>query len=165
MFIKILIHTNTVRQELPVFEVSPTCSAKEVFSEIIRQLEVYGFEDINRDVLFSENGTPISKENILDFVTHGSLCVIYRNILAPYGAHNYDFHEGIRYFFHSSEKCHLKEPHIHAEYDHQEIKISLTDFSVIGRFSKRTKMNVAINYVKEHIDDLLIKWANWVSHN
>ena len=60
---------------------------------------------------------------------------------------------GIRYFYHTKELRHL--PHIHAEYQGDELSIEILTFKVKGKFKNRKKQNEAVLYVKRNRDDLL----------
>ncbi len=164
MIVKIFINTNFIRDELTTVEINSDCSAEELLFAIKNKLKDNGLHVTNTNLL-SDNGDTITKENILNFVVDNTLLVVYKSIIVPYGAHYYDFFDGIEYYFHSSEKCHLKYPHIHAKYNSEEITINLNNFSVAGQFSNRPKMNTAIKYVKKNIKSILVKWHKWVSHN
>lgn len=161
MIVKIFIDTNSVRNETSI-EINSDCSAEELLLTIKDELENKGLYVSNGNLL-SDNGCKITNENILQFVVDKILIIKYRNIVTPNGAKFYDYFKGINYFFHSSETQHLNYPHVHAKYNGEVISISLTNFTVVGRFSNKQKMNQAIKYVIKHKEDLMEKWHQWVS--
>ena len=65
----------------------------------------------------------------------------------------YATHRGIKYLVHSNESAHT--PHIHAQYSGDEISISLLDYSVEGMFKNKKKAKDAVEYVREHREDMI----------
>lgn len=85
--------------------------------------------------------------------------IYYADVVAPQNAVEVSRENGIRYFFHSSEKPHSHFPHVHAEYAGEEICIGLKDCSIAeGRFESRKREKEAVVFVKGNIDEL---WKTW----
>lgn len=85
--------------------------------------------------------------------------IYYADVVAPQNAVEFRRENGIRYFFHSSEKPHSHFPHVHAEYAGEEICIGLKDCSIAeGRFESRKREKEAVVFVKGNIDEL---WKTW----
>ncbi len=91
----------------------------------------------------------ISSENTLDLVVS--------NVIAPEGAQLVArLSGGVDLIFHKNEKNH--SPHIHAKYAEEKVSIGLTKpFKIKGKM-KRQKLEIALEYVRENLDDLLSKW-------
>lgn len=85
--------------------------------------------------------------------------ITYYDILPLNNAAKYDRKNGILYFFHVSESEHINHPHIHAKYAENEISIYLRDFHVVGTLKNKSKQKEALSYVKDHLDDILLKWT------
>ena len=105
---------------------------------------------------------PFEKSIILD---ETQITVLYSEVAALNNAVNYDEVDGITFFFHTNEKNHMYQPHIHASYSGKTISISLKDYTIMGNFKNPKKIKTAINYVKENIDDLLQAWEKWTIKN
>lgn len=61
---------------------------------------------------------------------------------------------GIRYFFHTKELRHL--PHVHAEYQGDEISIDILSPKIRkGGFKNKRKEKEAVEYVRNHAEELL----------
>lgn len=60
---------------------------------------------------------------------------------------------------HTNEANHRGSPHCHAKYKDKEISISLKDFSILVSNGMDNKhQQLAVNYVKDHIDLLKELW-------
>ena len=85
--------------------------------------------------------------------------IYYADVVVPQNAVEFGREDGIRYFFHSSEKPHSNFPHVHAEYAGEEICIGLKDRSIAeGEFKSRKKAKEAVEFVEGNIDEL---WKTW----
>ena len=85
--------------------------------------------------------------------------IYYADVVAPQNAVEVGREDGIRYFFHSSEKPHSHFPHVHAEYAGEEICIGLKDCSIAeGKFESRKREKEAVAFVEGKIDEL---WKTW----
>jgi hypothetical protein len=86
--------------------------------------------------------------------------IFYSDVIVPENAYRYDQFGGIEYLFRTNEGNHIASPHIHARYDNFNICIFFSNFRVEGHFRKqhRRKEREAVNYVKEHLDELQAEW-------
>lgn len=100
------------------------------------------------------------KSIILD---ESQITVLYSEVVALNNAAFYKEKDGIVFFFHTNEKNHMYQPHVHASYSGKTISISLNDYTITGDFKNPKKIKTAINYVKENIDDLLQAWEKWTN--
>lgn len=91
--------------------------------------------------------------------------IVYSEVVAPQGSAYYDEIDGIMFFFHPGEKSHQSYPHVHASYSGETISISLTNFHLTGHFKNRKKTKIAIEYVKENQDALLLAWSKTTGYS
>lgn len=84
--------------------------------------------------------------------------VIYSESTIPYNAYRFIKCDGIDYIFHTDERNHLYDPHVHATYNGKDISISLKSLKTYGTLDNRSKENIAKKYVKDNKDDLLKMW-------
>ncbi len=69
--------------------------------------------------------------------------------------------EGIDFFFHPNEGKHII-PHIHCEYSGETISIDLTSLKVFAGSFKKSKIDFAIEKIKDNQEDLINYWNNVV---
>jgi hypothetical protein len=70
--------------------------------------------------------------------------------------------DGIKFIIHTEEYVHLGQPHVHAKYSGEEIKIDIGSLNVTGCFKNRKKEKRAIDAVKKHKECLMRKWTELV---
>ena len=84
--------------------------------------------------------------------------VIITSIVAPSNAYEFCRFEGISFIFHTDEMRHINEPHVHARYSGDEMRISLGDLSYKGHFKSKKKMNDALEHVRSNVGAFLDEW-------
>lgn len=112
--------------------------------------------ETNKEKLFiikDDKLIPYDENLISDGVT-----IVYSNVVAPDNAYEYARDNGIVYFFHTNEANHRFQPHIHARYSGEEIKVHFKNFRVEGKFKNKQKQKEAISYIKENINELIEEW-------
>lgn len=141
--------------ELDKEELKETIDITEQILKIYQSKCSYEIDDTNElYVRQNENFIPLVSYNQLEDDT----VIFYINIVKPVNSVIYAEENGIVYFFHTSEKTHKYNPHIHAKYGGDEISIYFNDLKVIGNFRSYKKEKVAKKYVEEHIDELSNEW-------
>lgn len=137
-------------------------TAETIFPQIIDTLNnsSHTFDDNKgRLYILKSNGIfPFNESVILD---EKQINVIYSEIVALNNAAFYEENDGIVFFFHTNEKNHMYQPHVHASYDGKTISISLKDYTITGDLKNHKKNKSAINFVKNNADDLLRFWQKW----
>ena len=91
----------------------------------------------------------IPKE-IVEFLDH--VFMIYE-IRGQVGVQN-----GIKFIVHTMEQNHVV-PHVHAEYGEYHISIALDDQRALAGNLPKKQQKLAQQWVKEHRDELVSKWA------
>ena len=71
--------------------------------------------------------------------------------------------EGIDFFFHPREDNH-NNPHIHCEYSGKTISIDLNTLKVLNGTFKKSKIDFALEKIKENQEDLLNYWDKFVKN-
>ena len=56
-------------------------------------------------------------------------------------------------------------PHIHAWYENENISISLVDYSVLAGNIPQKQVNIAVEWTKNNIDMLRMKWNEYHCYN
>ncbi len=121
--------------------------------------------DNTKGRLYISKGNDIFLFEKFIILDEAKITVFYSEVVALNNAVNYDEVDGITFFFHTNEKNHIYQPHIHVSYSGKTISISLKDYTITGDFKNPKKIKTAINYVKENIDDLLQAWEKWTIKN
>ncbi len=113
--------------------------------------------------LYISKGNDIFRFEKSIILDESQITVLYSEVVALNNAAFYKEKDGIVFFFHTNEKNHMYQPHVHASYSGKTISISLNDYTITGDFKNPKKTKTAINYVKENIDDLLQAWEKWTN--
>ena len=157
MKIIVNIKIKSTRRSVAPYELS-FASFSELLKSLKEKLEDMGFYNVEANRIHVIAGTPISSDNYIDFIVDNTLSVLYDNVVAPYGAYEYDRVDGLIFFFHTAENCHKKYPHIHVRYSGEEISIYLLKNKIIGSLSNKKMLKRAVEYVNEHFDELIFEW-------
>lgn len=157
---------NVMRVELPIKECIYQ-KASDILDSLYDYISCNGYStECGHFALMNNISIHIDATNIMDYVKDDLLQLVFLNIIPLNNAKEYDRLNGIVIFFHTSEKCHLFSPHIHAKYADETIKIDLDTFDVIGSFSNRKKQREAIAYAINNKQKLLSEWEEIISqHN
>lgn len=146
MTVKLTYINNVKRQEFEPF----TCADEDCIDKIRQKIVDSGY-------LFDESKLSLEIESNV-------ATAFYSEVIAPNNSWKpYDCKfKGISFFFHTDESRHKNDPHVHAEYEGKEIKISLNDFSFVGRFKNTRKQNTAIKFVRKHKEELMADWNSLI---
>ncbi len=66
--------------------------------------------------------------------------------------------DGIKFFFHFNEKDLHHKPHIHCSYSGIETRIEIDTLEILDTPFKKSKMDKAVDFVREHQKELLNYW-------
>ena len=66
--------------------------------------------------------------------------------------------EGVRIFFHLNEKDLHHNPHVHCFYSGDEVRIEIDSLKILDKPFKKSKMDVAIDFIKKNQDEMLNYW-------
>lgn len=80
----------------------------------------------------------------------------------PGGGAGVLYEGGIRFIIHTDEAIHLHDPHVHAEYNGNSMKISLGTLKCIGTLGNRKKDKTAKWIVEKNEDCFRRKWNEYV---
>lgn len=155
--IRINITIKSSRKLILSYDISFS-SFSELLSSIRTKIESIGIQNIQDNKIHSIDGTPLNSNNYKNFIVDNSIDIIYDNIIAPYGAYEYDRVGGLVFFFHTAENCHKKFPHIHVRYSGEEISIYLLTNRIVGKFSNKKMLKFAAEYVAKNVNQLLVEW-------
>lgn len=156
--IELYYNTNTYRKQIAEIELEEigTSNPSDVLLKIYQE-SGYPKATDEKKLYAVADGTHI-RFNEVQSLENVSM-IYYADVVAPQNAVEFRRENGIRYFFHSSEKPHSHFPHVHAEYAGEEICIGLKDCSIAeGRFESRKREKEAVVFVKGNIDEL---WKTW----
>lgn len=130
----------------------------DVEEAILRIFQNFGKSNaVHREKLLLDVGNGLTSFDKL-LLSQGSATIIYSDVIAPENAYEFGRENGIVYYFHTQEKNHLFDPHIHAKYSGEELRIRLKDFSYDGSLKSPAKIKEAINYVRNHLKDIRAEW-------
>lgn len=157
--IKLYKFTNVYRGEIGTVDSEKVLQAENITDALYQEFQKYGCNITAPNCclkIMKEDGFIPFDEKLIS--TNQDITVAYFCIIKLDNAAEYARENGIVYFFHTAEKSHLKYPHIHAEYSGEEIKISLNNFQVEGRFKSPQKQKEAVKYVKKNSEDMSREW-------
>ncbi len=153
---------NVVRIKLPIKECVYQ-NATDILASLYEHISHNGYStECGRFALKRNLSIHIDSTNILDYIVNNLLQLVFISMIPLNNAKEYDRFNGIVIFFHTSEKCHLFSPHIHATYADETIKIFLDTFDIIGKFSNRKKQREVLDYARKNRFKLLSEWKNTV---
>ena len=66
--------------------------------------------------------------------------------------------EGVKLYFHHNESDRHNKPHIHCWYSGIETRIEIKTLKVLNKPFKKSKMDIAIEFIREHQEELLNYW-------
>ena len=131
----------------------------------IKREELEEKQDVQALILdiFKNSGykNATKKEKLLIFDKDGTKTICYSDVILPQSAVDIAREDGIRYYFQTSERCHKFNPHIHAEYQGEDVSIYLKDLRIEGKIKSRTKLKEIKRYVIRHREELLNKWYQY----
>ena len=110
-------------------------------------------------LIFDKDGT--KKLRSIDDIVDENITICYSDVILPQSAVDIAREDGIRYYFQTSERCHKFNPHIHAEYQGEDVSIYLKDLRIEGKIKSRTKLKEIKRYVIRHREELLNKWYQY----
>ncbi len=157
--IKLYKATNVYRGEVGAVDSHQILQAENITDALYQEFQKYGCNVTDPNCCLKikkEDGFIPFDEKLISTnqdITVACFCIIKLDNAAEYAREN-----GIVYFFHTSEKSHLKYPHIHAEYSGEQIKISLNNFQVEGRFKSLQKQKEAVKFVKKNFEAMRREW-------
>lgn len=132
---------------------------RDILSSILQKYKEAGFKTEGKHVklylIVSDEWFDYDESLLL---SNDEITILLSDVVPPRGAAYYDEYCGIYYFFHTDERRHKYNPHIHAKYQSQEISIYLKDYRVVGKFNNASKQNQAIKYVKRNRQAILKEW-------
>lgn len=155
ILVKVARQSNVSKEEVSTFSFDEAKgSLHSEISSRFSDLEL--IHDFN-NVWVVEDG--IASKLIPDYHVHcDEVEVIITSIVAPSNAYEFKRFEGISFVFHTDEMKHINDPHVHARYNGEEMRIRLGDFSHKGHFRNKKKMNAALEYVKSNIEAFHDEW-------
>lgn len=156
--IKLQYMNNICREDIGEMSLNDLIESADIQASILQK-----FQDFDHKHRFEYRKLHIKRDTDVIPLCENSVLqdgdsIIYCEIVPPNNAYEYDRKDGIVYFFHISEKGHLSYPHIHARYAGDEISIYFSNFRVVGDMKSKTKMKLAIAYVKQNIEALREEW-------
>ena len=127
--------------------------------DFIKNIDDGSFLDPN------SNAYQITVDELKNLCNYSSFLIgIVYNVYGGFGK-TVGEENGIKYYFHNNEKnIHIDSPHIHCSYSGETIRISLTNGKVLDNqhFKSPAKTRQAVNYVKDHKNELFEFWLNVV---
>lgn len=151
--------SNVVKKDIGMISLSEAETYEAALHQI---LECYKNAGVNVDekgeylyIFANDNLIPFSESNWLLSIDNK---IIYSDIVAPNNAHSFYENDGIRYFFHTGESCHLYYPHVHAENGGDKISISLRNFQIKGKFTNNKKQKIAVRFVRDNQTKFMQAW-------
>ena len=111
--------------------------------------------------ILMDDSTVISVENYgnVEVSALPNSTIYYTDIVPMDSAWCFDRIDSMEFIFHTSEKSHLSDPHIHAKTDGNEyICLDFNGSIREGNFRSKTKEGIARRYVKENRQELSQAW-------
>lgn len=117
----------------------------------------YKAVDIEK-LYFRNHEQSIMKLREFSDITDDTEILYIENIIIPCSAAEFNWQNGIIYYFNTSEKNHSKYPHIHVKYQGNKMCIYFETLRVKGHLKNPKKEKEAINYVKSNLEVLYEEW-------
>ena len=158
MTVTIKYYNNTVREVIGEIEYrsdSVTLFWESIIKMLLAKNHFYDkskgrfySRSINGNLINTEPYMPIGKEDE----------IIYSETIIPCNAYRFKNSDGIDYIFHTNERNHMFDPHVHAIYDNKDMFISLNSDKTIGTLGNKHKESIAKRYVYDNREAFLEKW-------
>lgn len=122
------------------------------------------FRFIVDDNYISINNLDIKLYSFLNYINVKDEVVKMCWIIGIGGGGEITRENGIKYFLHPNESNHLYQPHIHASYGGEELKVSLNDRIVLeGKFKNKKKQKEALKTIINNKQEFLSYWNDWTN--
>lgn len=162
--VKLFLFNNLRREEVGQVSLQEIRSEKDIPVALMHRFQKLGcVVQPGRGNLCIRQGNeliPFDEKLLL----YDDVTVVYLDIIKPDNVLEFDRKNGISYFFHTSEKGHRGFPHIHARYSDEEISIYFKDFDIIGEYKSKTKQKEAVDFVRDHMKELIREWNRIVQY-
>lgn len=153
------------RKKLREIDLETLLPIKDIAEALFQQFEKSGVK-AKRDEsrLRIKRGKELLPFDVDLITSSEDITVVYLDIISPNNARELGRKDGIVYYIGSNESKHFYEPHIHArigdmkDKNAEVIRISMKDFSVEGSFKSCKEKKEAIQFVKEHLEEIRKEW-------
>lgn len=150
---------DTFREDTFILDVDENLSNQELIHFLDDEVAKRGFPtgDKRRIYIVGILDSPYDEDRPL--LLNRPLSIVYSNIVCPSSAQEFDRENGIQYYFHTDERNHLMNPHIHAKTNGDEtMSFALNGTWVAGRFKSPAKMKEAKRYIEQNHDIIKAAW-------
>lgn len=159
--IRLYYLSNTYRATVTEVESLDFIKTENLKEQILELFQKFGYEKANDP----EKLYIIEDKKFIRFDNNKQLeedsVIRYSTIVFPQNAVEVGYEDGIKYIIHANEDNHRNDPHIHAQAQQENLRISLGDYTTKGNMKSSLKRK-AIKYVKEHHDELEKHWEDIV---
>lgn len=159
--IRLYYLSNTYRGIVAEVENSDFIKTENLKEQVLKLFQRFGYEKADDP----EKLYIIKDEEFIRFDNDEQLeedsVICYSAIVCPQNAVEVGYEDGIKYIIHANEDNHKNDPHIHAQAQQENLRISLNDYTTKGNMKSSLKRK-AIKYVKEHNDSLKNRWEDIV---
>lgn len=156
---KIIYGNNVERGIIGTIKYKRTNRAIDIYPKVLQCLSNAGHPlDTTRGRLYIEAQNEKNEFDEKIFLDFENISIIYYEVIKPDNEVTCAEFDGIKFYFQTSENCHLYYPHIHVSHSGDKISISLRNFRVKGKFKNPNKMKIATKYVKDNVEKLLEEW-------